>query len=508
MSSPEMPTPPDDLLAAAEAGDAEAQTDLGRWYGANLPDTPYAGMWFRRAADQGLPRALHNMGVLAVRSGDNTLAIEWFRKAVAADWLNSVFPLGMLLQEAGEVEAALEVYNHGIVRGCADSMEAMSRFVIDNEIERLYEKARIWCEKAIAKGNLGAHMLLAQIFHEGLGIKADRKEAVSVWLMAARKGHQGAQLMIGMSCEMGFGLKLDRVAAMRFFSASAAQGNDAAESCLRSLERKLTREERAEFARDSTLFAHAGPGHPGKAPPSDLLWAAEAGDAESQNELGAWYSSNLPQAPYAKMWFKRAADQGSANAYHNLGTLALNSDDLPLATEWFSKAVEADSIISYAYLGEVLEREGDMVKAIEIFGQGANRRCPHCQNALGRITLDQKVYERARHWSEKAAAQGNAPSQTRLGMIYHEGLGVQPDPEKAVHWWLQGARQGNKVAQYMMGIACHKGTGTVKDRLAAVRFLRASAAQDADYAESYLVKVEAELTPEERRELESEATVH
>lgn len=502
------PTPPQDLLAAAEAGDAEAQSDLGRWYDANLPETPLAERWFRRAADQGLPKAFHNMGVLAARAGNNALAIEWFRKAVAADWLNSVFPLGMLLQEAGEIQAALEVYHHGIERGCTDSMEALSRIAIENEIEDLYGSARIWCERAVAKGNLGAHMLLAQIFHEGLGVKADRKEAVSLWMTAARQGHQGAQIMIGMACEMGLGLKHDRVAAMRLYAASAAQGNDAAESCLRSLERKLTSEERKEFARDPTLFAHPGPGHPGKPPPADLLWAAEAGDTESQNELGAWYSNNMPQAPYAQMWFKRAADQGSANAYHNLGVEALRSDDLDLATEWFRKAVDADSIASYANLGELLERSGDMVQAIEIFGQGANRKCPDCQSALGRITFNQKNYDRSRQWDEKAAAQGNAASQTRLGMMYHEGLGVQPDPAEAVRWWQQGARQGNKVAQYMMGIAHHKGNGTIKDRLAAMRFLRASAAQGASYAEEYLPKVEAELTPEELRELASEPTVH
>lgn len=41
-----------------------------------------------------------------------------------------------------------------------------------------------------------------------------------------------------------------------------------------------------------------------------------------------------------------------------------------------------------------------------------------------------------------------------------------------------------------------------------MRFLRASAAQGASYAEDYLPKVEAELTPEELRVLASEATVH
>ncbi len=95
-------------------------------------------------------------------------------------------------------------------------------------------------------------MQLAQIFHEGLGIKRNSKEAVSLWLKAARRGHHGAQLLIGATCETGLYLKKDRVAAMRFFCASATQGNDGAESCLRSLERKLTPEERAQLEAGAT----------------------------------------------------------------------------------------------------------------------------------------------------------------------------------------------------------------------------------------------------------------
>ncbi|MGE0237990.1 MAG: tetratricopeptide repeat protein [Parvibaculaceae bacterium] len=509
MSDPKIPAPPENLKKAAEAGDAEAQSDLGRWYAKNLPKTADAEMWFRRAAEKGLPKAFHNLGVLAAKSNDNELAIQWFSKAVAADWRNSIFPLGHLLEESGDTVGAVDTYNLGIQKGCPDSMVAMADRVIAKQIEHLYENARIWCERAVAQGHVGAHATLATIFHEGLGVKRSPPDAVQLWLKAARQGHPGAQLMIGMSCEMGLVLRQDRVAAMRFFSASAAQGNEGAEACLWSLEQRLTPEEKAEFEREPTLFAHAGPGHPGKVPPSDLLWAASAGDAESQNELGIWYSDNLPQTPHARMWLERAADLGSGNAYHNLGVAALDTGDLPLAAEWFKKAVDADVLESFQSLGAILERTGDLDGAAEIFRLGAYKKCPHCESGLGRLAFHEQTpdsYKRAHYWDKKAAAQGHASSQTRLGMMYHEGLGVEPDPEAAVYWWQQGARQGNKVAQYMMGVAHHKGEGASKDRLAAMRFLRASAAQGGTYAEDYLPKVEAELTPEEKSQLALDTT--
>jgi TPR repeat protein len=130
MSSPETleKMPPDDLIEAAETGDAEAQSTLGRWYGENLPETPYAQMWFKRAADQGLPRALHNMGVVAFRSGDNELAIEWFRKAVAADWVNSIFPLGNLLEEKGDINRkSLRVGPHLVRKSSSERSSRSTR---------------------------------------------------------------------------------------------------------------------------------------------------------------------------------------------------------------------------------------------------------------------------------------------------------------------------------------------------------------------------------------------
>jgi len=446
------------------------------------------------------------MGVLAARAEDNELAIEWFRKAVAADWLNSIFPLGKLLQESGDMQGALKIYNQGIVRGCADSMHAMSELILDKEISRLYENAHDWCERAVAQGHLGAHMQLARMYHEGLGVQPDPRQAVSLWLRAAWQGHRGAQLMIGMACDVGRVLKEDRVAAMRFLSASAAHGYDAAEACLSSVERKLTREERARFEADPILGTRPDSEASTNAPPSHLLWAAEAGDVESQNYVGVWYSNNQPDTAQAVMWFSRAADQGDGNAFHSLGIEAFNSGDMPLATEWYKKAIAAGVRDSLYNLGWILNENGETAKALELFQQGAERNCPSSQCALGSYAFYEKTpesYKKARYWDEKAAMQGVADSQARLGTMYHEGLGVEPNEEEAIHWWQQAARQGHHIALYKMGVARHKGTGIAKDLLAAMLFLRASAAHGNADAKNYLPQVEAELTPEEKLELEA-----
>jgi uncharacterized protein len=249
MSSPEIQekTPPDDLTKAAETGDADAQSNLGRWYAENLPETPYAQMWFKRAADQGLPKALHNLGVLAVKSEDNELAIEWLKKAVAADWLNSMFPLGALLEEKGDISGAFEIYDRGARRGCSNSQGALSQLIVNKEIESHYDLALFLTERAAEEGSPFAQARLGTIYHEGLGVERNPELAASWFLKSAQRGHPGAQLMIGGFYHMGIGIKVNRLAAMRFLLASAAQGNQFAQAYLPDVVADLTPEERSQL---------------------------------------------------------------------------------------------------------------------------------------------------------------------------------------------------------------------------------------------------------------------
>jgi len=48
---------------------------------------------------------------------------------------------------------------------------------------------------------------------------------------------------------------------------------------------------------------------------------------------------------------------------------------------------------------------------------------------------------------------------TRLGMLYHNALGVDRNPAKAVYWWSKGAAGDDADAQAMLGAACHMGAG-------------------------------------------------
>jgi hypothetical protein len=117
-------------------------------------------------------------------------------------------------------------------------------------------------------------------------------------------------------------------------------------------------------------------------------------------------------------------------------------------------------------------------------------------------TKTEESFKVARYWSEKAAEQGNADAQTRLGTIFHEGLGVARDPEQAMWWFLQAAKQNHAGAQAMLGVATHLGVGVDANRFEAMRLLMLSAAQGNQMAKAYLPRVNAELTPDEKSRIE------
>jgi localization factor PodJL len=86
-------------------------------------------------------------------------------------------------------------------------------------------------------------------------------------------------------------------------------------------------------------------------------------------------------------------------------------------------------------------------------------------------------YKRAALWFEEAAAQGIANARYNLGVLYHQGLGVEKDVATAIRWYRAAAQLGHPEAQYNLGIAHIEGIGTAYDpRLAAGFFEQAASA--------------------------------
>jgi TPR repeat protein len=236
-------------------------------------------------------------------------------------------------------------------------------------------------------------------------------------------------------------------------------------------------------------------------PSADVLARAEAGDAEAANELGLWYTEIQPDSRKAEFWFRRAADAGMARAQYNMGVLTMKLGRTVESIQWLRQAVAGGWPSAPFALGSLLEEQGDRKGAFAAFDSGARQGCALSQDAIGQLALEYETEESfkvARYWSEKAAEQGYAPAQARMGTIFHEGLGVPRDPERAVWWFVQAAKQNHPGAQFMIGVASHLGIGIEANRFHSARMLMLSAARGNQMAKAYLPTVFAELTPEER----------
>jgi len=108
---------------------------------------------------------------------------------------------------------------------------------------------------------------------------------------------------------------------------------------------------------------------------------------------------------------------------------------------------------------------------------------PDAQVRLGNQYLSQHDYSAALTWYRKAADQGNATAQAKVGWLYENGFGVKQDYAEALNWYRKAADQGNAAAQNNIGWFYQNGFGVKQDYGVAVDCFRRAADQGNTKAE-------------------------
>ena len=179
-----------------------------------------------------------------------------------------------------------------------------------------------------------------------------------------------------------------------------------------------------------------------------LKLSAQSGDAEGQRQLAEFYfkgEDGFPNEAEAMNWYRRAAVQGNAAAQDMLSWMLAEDDASPNHAE-------------------------------------------------------------ARDWALKAANQGVASSMTRLGLLYHNALGVERDPVQAALWWERAAYRDDGDAQAMLGAAYHLGSGRPRDAVEALTWLKRARANKSPFADRFFEAVTTSCTNEQRAEATRRAT--
>jgi len=254
-----------------------------------------------------------------------------------------------------------------------------------------------------------------------------------------------------------------------------------------------------------------------------LKWcrkAADQGLREAQFELGERYGFGRGVAQDDKMaaeWYRKAADQGHAYAQNNLGWMYETGrgvqKDMNKAVEWYRRAAAQGNQLAKDHLKRLGKNTAKVAPSpkpvspksasprpsptlpagLENLVRRADQGDAETQTNLGVMYLNgrgvAKNDKTAVEWFRKAADQGHADAQARLGWMYENGRGLAQDDKMAVEWYRKAADQGDAFAQCNLGVMYENGYGVAKDMNKAVEWYRKAAAQGITLANQSLKRL-------------------
>jgi len=113
----------------------------------------------------------------------------------------------------------------------------------------------------------------------------------------------------------------------------------------------------------------------------------------------------------------------------------------------------------------------DNAEAVGWYRKAAEQGFADAQNNLGGMLQRGlgvlKNATEAVYWYRKAAKQGDAVAQYNLGLMYDDGLGVPRNYEEAVKWYRMTAEQGDPDAQNNLGLMYLNGLGVTQSTILA-----------------------------------------
>lgn len=161
------------------------------------------------------------------------------------------------------------------------------------------------------------------------------------------------------------------------------------------------------------------------------------------------------------------ADKGDVKAQYLLGAAYYQNpgttvDDMRRnyqeAASWFRKSAEQGSADGQAAMGWLHEKgHGVLPDLLE-----------------------------ASKWYRKAAKQGMAEAQYSLALLYHHGRGVNQNDDLAEKWYLQAAEQGHVCAQNNLGGLYEFRTLTLEVLIKTTTYKRGDPLKDKKYERAYI----------------------
>jgi uncharacterized protein len=361
---------------AADQGLADAESRLGYLYTNGLGvsrDIDQARAWYQKAADQGngeakaalqrpqpqpnpseqnappgapfaatsqeqdlTPAQENERGdgdVIFHKYGD---AMEWYRKAADRGLANAQFNVGELYENGWGVAKDIDQAK-GWYQKAADQGYAPAKIALERPQFQPKPSAQNTPSAPLAATPQEQSLTPAQEnemgnrYLYGSGVEQDYAKAMEWYRKAADHGLTDAQYNVGMIYENGRGVTKDIEQAKVWYQKAADQGNAFGKGALQRLE------------------ANAAP---------TIQFQATA--PKEQNQIGdRYFYGRGVDLDYARAmgWYRKAADQGYAEAQHNVGALYENgwgvAKDVEQAKVWYQKAANQGDAFATGALGRL-----------------------------------------------------------------------------------------------------------------------------------------------------------
>jgi TPR repeat protein len=197
----------DQLMAKAQAGNSEAQWEVGSWFHDGLadlkgktlvhPDARAAVGWFCKSAIAGNCSGQNHLGVcLCAGRGirkDDAEALRWFKRAFRRNYPCAANNIASVYQDRRNHRRAMFWYSRAAASGDGDALVEVGRCYYRGLGTKRDPNHAVLCfRKAIASksispaGREDAMFHLGVAFHEGRGVKQSSRQALK-WLSEANQ---------------------------------------------------------------------------------------------------------------------------------------------------------------------------------------------------------------------------------------------------------------------------------------------------------------------------------
>ena len=459
------------LLSSAELGYADAQARVGGFYvlgiGVDI-DYDRAAFWFDKAAKQGNPVALNDLGNM-FRDGlfferDEGKAISLYKLAAELGGDAGKLNFGRFLTQSAdpkEVSLGVALLEQAAENGLAKAQTTLALHYVKGDIVgKDFDRAFNLFQAAAATGDLEGIVGLGMNFANGYGCEKNLVKAKQLFEIAAEQGAAQAQFNLAWSYHYGLGVDRDLGLALKWYSAAAEQANPGAIRGVGEMYEIGAGGLQQDLIKAAQLYERA----------------ATMGDLVAQYNLGVFYErgEGVPvNRRLAEIYLEQSATQGHNSAQLNLGLLYQSGvDGVP-----------------------------DYKKAIYWLQLASESGNPKAHGAIGLMYLNghgvKKDANQAIHYLELSAATGEVYSQYNLALVLR-GINDGPvDMERSTYWLKQAAERGFGAAQVDLAINYFKGSGVEPDHAEAYKWARLSLSSGDARAENLCAYCEENIKAED-----------